>query len=368
MKFHWKLAATLALFIPFFYYFNYMFGAWQYSPLDQKDFIFWLIALILTGCFLFWQYKVPREKTANSLDYSGFLMLGAAVAILVASLIKDINSIYLASSLLFIAGGCWIIWGWRVLWVLFPVFFIAALGLPSTSYWISFLFRNCIQNISGFSIKLYLAISASIWFAACLSCRKKIFIRPEPFFFFLALMIFVSTYIQFSAPTPRGNPIRLEIKPGAANWLGENIPLSDLDESIQGKNITRRYVHFSNSNAQVASLSVELRNDLHGIHPAALCLSTARWKIISNTRHFLKTKYGILSVAKIIAQKHDKRSLFFSWYTNDYFSTGSFIFFRKSWHFNELWYIYQLTTPIITNESDAEAILLNFINTFATLK
>lgn len=368
MKFHWKLATTLALFIPFFCKLNYMFGAWQYSPLDQRDYIFWLIALFLTGAFLLWKYKTANKKTLNSLDYYGFLMLAATIAILVVSSLKHINSAYLASSLLFIAGGCWIIWGWRVLWCLCPVFFIAALGLPSTSYWTSFLFRNYIQNMPGYSIKLCFAVMASLWFAACMRYPKRIFIRPEPFFFCLTLMVFAFGYIQVAAPTPRGVPIRLEIKPGATNWLGENISLSQLDEFLQGENITHRYVHYSNSNAPVGTLSVKLRNDLHQIHPTALCLSTARWKIISNTREFVKTKYGILSVAKIIAQKHDKRALFFSWYTNDSFSTGSFIFFRKSWHINETWYIYQITTPIITSTAKAETILLNFINSFATVK
>ncbi len=368
MKLHWKSIITLALFIPFFYKLNYMFGAWQYSPLDQKDFIFWLLALPLTGCFLCWKHKKSVEETVNSLDYYGFFMLGAAIAILAASLIKDINSVYLAGSLLFIAGGIWVIWGWRVLWLLYPVFLIAALGLPSTSYWISFLFRNYIQNMSGFSLKLCFAVVASIWFAVCLCFPKRIFVRPEPFFFCLALAMFVFVYVQVSSPSPHGIPIRLSIKPSGANWLGENIPLSDLDESIQGKNITRRYVHFSNSNTDVGTLTVELRNDLHQIHPAALCLSTARWKIISNTQELLKTKQGILSAAKIIAQKSGKRSLFLSWYTNDSFSTGSFISFRKSWNYNETWYIYQITTPIISNETDAERILLNFINTFATIK
>jgi hypothetical protein len=367
MKPYWKLIITLLLFIPFFYKINYMFDAWQYSPLDQKDFIFWLIAFALAGCFLVWKYKKSNKETINGLDYYGLLMLGAALAILAASSIKDINSVFLAGSLLLIAGGCWVIWGWRVLWILFPVFFIAVLGLPSTSYWISFMFRNSIQNMSGFSLKLCFAAAASIWFAVCLRFPKKIFIRPEPFFFCLALVIFAIGYIQVSDPAPHGVPIRLSIKPGGANWLGENIPLSDLDESIQGGNITRRYVHFSNSNTDVGTLTVELRNDLHEIHPTALCLSTARWEIISNTQELLKTKLGILSTAKIIAQRNGKRSLFLSWYTNDSFSTGSFISFRKSWHYNETWYIYQITTPIINNETDAEKIMLNFINTFATV-
>jgi len=184
----------------------------------------------------------------------------------------------------------------------------------------------------------------------------------------MALLMFAFGYIQSSGPVPHGAPVRLEIKPGAANWLGEDIKLSDLDESLQGENITRRYVHYSNLDVPVSSLCVELRNDLHGIHPTALCLSTARWKIISNTHELLKTKLGILSVAKIIAERHGKRDLFLSWYTNDSFSTGSFIFFRKSWHFNETWHIYQITTPIISTNEEAEQVLLNFINTFATVK
>lgn len=364
MKLYWKLIITLVSFIPFFYKLGYLFDAWQYSPLDQKDYIFWMAALFLTACLLVWNYK-KSSREPEGLDYYGFFMLGAAAALLAASFMKDINSAFLAGSLLFVAGGCWVVWGWRTLWMLFPVFFIAGLGLPSTTYWISFLFRDIVQGVSGFSIKLCFASVAAIWFALCLCFPKKIFIRPEPFFFCLAIFIFVIGYIQVSGPAPHGAPIRLSIKPGAANWLGENLPLSDLDESIQGKNISRRYLHFSRSNIDVGTLSVELRNDLHGVHPTALCLATARWEIVSNTQELLKTRYGILSAVKIVAERNGKRALFLAWYTNDSFSTGSFISFRKSWHYNETWYIYQITTPIITNETDAEKALLNFINTFA---
>ncbi len=364
MKFHWKSVFTLTLFIPFFYKLNYMFDAWQYSPLDQKDFIFWLTALFLTGCLFAWKHKKSGIKSITGLDYYGFFMLGAAIAILAASLIKDINSAFLAGSLLFIAGGCWIMWGWRILWLLLPVFFIAALGLPSTTYWISFLFRDFIQDMSGLSIKLCLTIAAATWFTLCL-CFKKILIRPEPFFFCLAIFIFVLGYIQVSGPEPHGAPIRLSIKLKASDWLGENIPLSDLDESIQGKNISHRYLHFSSSNIDIGTLTVELRNDLHEIHPTALCLLTARWKIILNSQELLKTKQGILSAAKIIAERNGKRALFMSWYTNDSFSTGSFISFRRSWHYNESWHIYQITTPIISSEAEAEKAMLSFINTFA---
>ena len=65
MKIHWKALTTLALFIPFFYKLDYMFDAWQYSPLDQRDFIFWLIVLTLTGIFLFWKIKKSGTKAES---------------------------------------------------------------------------------------------------------------------------------------------------------------------------------------------------------------------------------------------------------------------------------------------------------------
>jgi hypothetical protein len=368
MNKRWKSLLTLALFIPLFCNLGYMFGAWQYSPLDQKDFIFWLLALAAAGIFLARAGKISDEKPAKDLDYYGFLLLGVSVLILIFGFIKDINTVYLAGGLLFIACGCWILWGWRVFWLLCPVFFIAALGLPSTTYWTSFLFRNYFQNFSGVSIKLFFAGLALLWFAATLYRPRKIFVRPEPFFFCLGLLVFIFGYAQSSGPAPRGAPIRLEIRPEAAGWLGEKLALSDLDESWQGQNINRRYVHYSKTNIYVGSLYTELRNDLHQIHPTALCLATARWKIISNKSVFLKTNCGTLSAARVVAEKDGERSLFISWFTNDSFSTGSFIFFRKSWHFNESWYIYQIMTPVCDDEATAEAVLLNFINTFATVK
>ncbi|MFA7184599.1 MAG: hypothetical protein WC082_06900, partial [Victivallales bacterium] len=233
MKARWKLLLTLVLFIPFFHNLAYMFGAWQYSPLDRNDFVFWLLALAAVAAFLLRIKKIPDEKPEKSLDYRGLLMLAVSSAILIFALLKDINTIYLAGGLLLIASGCWILWGWRVFWLLSPVFFIAALGLPSTSYWTSFLFRNYVQNYSGFSIKSFFAAIALLWFVVTLYRPRKIFIRPEPFFFCWGLFIFIFGYVQASGPTPRGAPVCLEIRPGAAGWLGENLPLSDLDESLQ---------------------------------------------------------------------------------------------------------------------------------------
>ncbi|MDD5699347.1 MAG: hypothetical protein PHH77_12100 [Victivallaceae bacterium] len=367
MKFHWKPVAVLALFLPLFRKLNYLFGAWQYSPLDQQDFIFWLLALAAAGLFLGWEYRRPEKKTASAPDYYGFIMLAAAVALLAASALKHINTAWLAGSLLFIAGGCWIIWGWRVVWYLFPAFFIAALGLPSTTYWTSFLFRNCLGNVSGLTIKLFFAASALAWLALCLRYPKKIFIRPEPFFFRAGLAAFAVSYVQTAEPPPRGVPLHLALKPAASGWLGETVRLSPLDASIKGKNVIRRYVYYSAANTRIGILFVQLRNDLHEIHPAALCLATARWKICSTTRKLLKTRFGILSVTEIVAEKQKRRILFFSWYSSEYFSTGSFISFRKSWHFNETWCIYQLATPIVTTVSDAECTLLDFLKTFGTL-
>ena len=367
MKHHWKSAAILALFIPLFYKLTYIFDAWQYSPLDQHDFVFWLAAAAAFGIFLLWEYRRLPEKAVETHNYSGLLLLAAAIAVLFIGSVKHINTLYLAGSLLFIAGGCWLILGWHTLWFLLPVFFIAALGLPSTSYWTSFLFRNYIHNLPGFSIKLWFAAIALIWFLVNLRYSKKFFIRPEPFFFCLASAIFVFSYFQTMNPAPVGAPVHLAIKPEAGPWLGIRLPLSPLDASLRGNNIVERYVHYTNSNVLVSSMLTELHNDIHQVHPAALCLATARWKIISTTRELVKTKLGPLSLTKIVAEKYGRQTLFFTWYTNASFSTGSFLSFRKSWHFNEVWGIYQIATPVVTTDAEAEKILLSYINTFAIL-
>ena len=365
MKFHWKFLSTLLLFVPLLFRVDYMLGAWQYSPLDSMDYIFWILAVFMLSIFLSWGYK-NSDKLCSKPDYYGSLMVLAALIVIVFSLLKDINTIYLGGSLLFIAGGCWLLWGWRVLWFLLPVFFVAGLGLPSTSYWISFLFRDVIQNLSGFSIKLVMAAAASIWFLLNLCLFRKLRIRPEPFFFCMGVAVFVFGYLQSSGPAARGGAVCLAIKPSGGVWLGEEQMLSPLDDTFQGENITRRYVHYSKSNICVGTLAIKLRNDLHQIHPAALCLSTGGWTILSNRHVKIKTKAGVLSAARIVASKNGRRAMFFTWFTNDAFSTGSFISFRRAWHYNETWYVYQVTTPVLSNDDETAKVLMNFINTFAS--
>jgi hypothetical protein len=152
------------------------------------------------------------------------------------------------------------------------------------------------------------------------------------------------------------------------SWLGEKLKLSPLDDTFQEQNKISRYIHYSKSNVCVSTLVIELRNDLHQIHPAALCLSTGNWEIISNSQVKIKTRNGLLSAARILAIRNGQKALFFTWFTNDIFSTGSFIFFRKTWNFNTFWHIYQVTTPVIENDTNTENILLDFINTFEYVK
>ena len=365
MKFHWKFLSTLLLFIPFLFRVGYMLGAWQYSPLDSMDYVFWILAIFILSIFIIWKHK-NSEKHCSKLDYHALLLLFAAMIVIVFSLSKDINTVYLGGCLLFIAGGCWLLWGWRELWFLLPVFFIAGLGLPSTSYWVSFLFRDVAQNPSGFSIKLVMAVTALIWFILCLWQPRKLYMRSEPFFFCTGVAILIFGYTQSSTPAVRGEPICLAIKPAGGVWLGEEQMLSPLDDTFQGQNITHRYVHYSKTNICVGTLAIKLRNDLHQIHPAALCLSTGGWKILSNRHVKVKTKAGILSAARIIASKAGKRAMFFAWFTNDVFSTGSFISFRRAWHYNESWYVYQVTTPVLSSDNETAKVLINFINTFAS--
>ena len=367
MKFHWKIAATLILLFPLFFRLKYMFGAWKYSPLDSKDYIFWIIALASTVAVVLWEYRRKWQDSSKGWNLFGLIILGGSLVIMAGGLYKDINTLYLAGALAFIAGGCWLIWGWRILWFLLPTFFIAALGLPSTTYWTSFVFRSFINNNYGFEIKLAFAGAAVLWMIICMLFPKKLLFKPEPLFFVAGLVIFAFGYVQSSGPAPKGKPINLKIISEKNNWLGEELTLTKLDAIIRGRNQARRYVHFSQDGKQVGTLVVLLRNDLHGVHPAALCLSTAKWKVLSTEKELIKTKLGTLSANVIIAEKGGKRFVFFSWYTNDLFSTGSFIFFRKSWHYNETWKIYQITTPIMSTVENAKTTLIDFVNTFEAL-
>lgn len=107
MKLH-KAAILPFVFIPLLFRANYFIAAWISAPMDRWDPVFWITAVI-SGVFCF----KTASKLATKTDWFGIFAILAGIAMLGLGLIKNINAVYIAGSLLFIASWIWLLWGWR---------------------------------------------------------------------------------------------------------------------------------------------------------------------------------------------------------------------------------------------------------------
>ena len=105
-------------------------------------------------------------------------------------------------------------------------------------------------------------------------------------------------------------------------------------------------------------LAVVLGDDIHRIHPAALCMQSGGWTIESSSQRLLKLPGLSGAVQRLKARYNGMNYLVYVWYADPAFSTGSFPLFRQRWSADGNWQTYQLFTP---DDDDADQRLTDFI-------
>ena len=333
--------------IPLTFQGKYLFTSWVNSRLDHWNWIFYLLATLA----IIFTYK--KEKIGKY-DYKA---LPLAIVMLILSFsvyFHKINALSVASSIAFIFTYSWFIASWSFASNLLPVIAILALGIPSSTYVISVLLMCPIWM--SWTIKFILAILSFGWLTYINYFNVQL---KKGTLFFIIATIFSSFLLLHS------KEIYFEGKsfiPNFSTYVGKF-----LGRKIQPDDNTKRFfatssiqqMRYTKNDLDISVLAVKCGKNIHEIHPASHCLRTSLWTILSEKILYLQDNFA---VTEIEAKKGKNYCLLWVWYSNEKFSTPSFIGFRRHYKSGVNYYTYQVSIPVYKNVEHSRIELQNFIH------
>lgn len=347
-----KTVILVAGFLPLSWKLPYMVAAWQNSPLDSWDWVFFI--LFALSVILLWS-RLKRYSDHN-FDLSALFVAVPLLLLFFGSFVLDIHLVGIVAAMLFSWSMCWLALGWRCGYLIFPAYGILMLGCTSSTYWLVYLFK-----IPGLLTKSIAVALFMLWLLTTLIFKFQA--RKNSFCFGItALVLILFSAQQLNTLQYRAVPFLPEFSSlEFGNFLGRTQPITEDDRRFFGDSNLEKY-QFSSDIATVGVLAVSCGKDVHQIHPASHCLRAGGWQIDSEHLHEVNFGGNSLQVNEITAHYKDYSALIWCWYSNRGFSTGSFIGFRRYWSKNTEWFIWQISTPIIGSEDESRQLLQNFLN------
>jgi len=348
---HWRLILLLSAFIPLLCKTPYLLKAWLQSPLDQFDWVFYVMAAALLLL-----RKNSLVKWPQRINFTGLAALLFAIIIFAVAAAWPVQTLQIQAGILIIWCSVFFLYGAPLAMWLIPVMLILLLGSPSTSYWLDYYLQLDRFKIShpGFKLKLCFAILFTGYY---LLQRKPL--TMQKLVFPAAVIILLAGMFFHSQNQPLyGDPIIVQtdlLKVG--DYLSANeLPTPEEQRFYAGNQIIKKG-YFSNQNI-VTLLVVDITGDIHRIHPTELCLKSGKNTILNRCEKVLKIADKELAVQELeVRFLTGKNVLIYVWYTNNEWSSGNFLSFRRSWSSDTHWQVYQILTPILTTKASAEATL-----------
>lgn len=337
---------------------RYLRTAWRTSPLDQKDWIFLAVALLLALL----RRKAIREWISKP-DWRGLLPAGLSLLFFVLFAVRPVATLQIASAMFFFFSMLWILGGLRLFAGTLPLLGLSLLACPSTTYWSGFYLRAVLGTgaVDGYLFKLAAAAVLTAFFV-----RTKSALRPQTLAYLGSLGALAVLLTLQTVQTPFGQPFRPDLRLlRAGNYIAAPIDPTPQDlRFFQGSRLVKN-AYYGDHGEIFYLLSVEVTDNVRKIHPTELCLKSGGTVIRRLREKTVSIGEGKnLAVQEIEAVQPDgKKYLIYTWYTGPEWSTGNFIAFRKSWKPNELWASFQLSTGITDTPESAEKRL----NTFLTI-
>jgi hypothetical protein len=336
-------------FIPYAAKLPYMLRAWSNSPQDRFDWIFVSIFVLLFP--LVW-LKTRKRKEVATVDYTVLIVLVPALLGYVASLYVAINALQILCGIAIAFSVFWFIYGGQNAYRVLPLFGLLAVGITSTTYWINYYVGDP-GMLSGYLIKFTTAGILLIWLATNLLWERKIQTRS---LLYSGAVCVAALYIWQSeeSSAQKGAPILLQLSEGKTGpYLGQTQEVTDDDIRFFGEDSAiEKYYYIGDANG-VYILALTCGTKINSIHPASHCLRSSGWTILSEEIFQTTINEDPIYVSEIVAQSQNQRYLFWVWYSNSVFSTGSFVHFRKEWDRDETWQTYQLMVPLKNEETQS---------------
>lgn len=354
MKTYFKLLVVLLCALPLAWKFPYLLNGWRFSPLDRYDWLFFAAALLALALAL----PFVRRR-AGSADWRGLLLMLPGAACIGAGVWLPMNSLVIIGGILLLGGSWWLCWGWALCFSLLPVAGLLLLGVTSSSFWL----EEGIRELLGFmplravALKGLAAAALLLWQTAICMFARIPNCWTATYGGGLAVLALLLAVSIVHVPL-QGESLLLRIgdlKPG--DYLGREQTLTDQESRFFAGNTARKFI-YADARHSLMLLAVVLGDDIHRIHPAALCMQSGGWTIESSSQRLLKLPGLSGAVQRLKARYNGMNYLVYVWYADPAFSTGSFPLFRQRWSADGNWQTYQLFTP---DDDDADQRLTDFI-------
>ncbi len=342
--------------IPFFLNTPYILQAWTSSPLDTFDIIFVPLAVFVLAATI---VRMLQRGATRYFNKRALFFLIPVVGLLGTALYMHINAALILLSIAFWWLSIWYLLGWEIAWHLVAGFGILSLITVSSTFWICY-FTGCdVTTVRGLKI----AVSGAFIALAYSSVERGF--RPRIRAVFAIILAAGATFaaFEYKAHARSFRPFSPEISPKTEGYIGRQV---EADPMLQRffRTSDARYFRFANEDGQLSALQVYVGDNIHEIHPAALCLRSGGWQIISEKPYEATLGDKTIQVSEINARSAGTHMLVWVWFSSDTFSTGSFIAFRRHTGLNKgtNWRTYQISAPLVNDDIDAaRARLLDFL-------
>lgn len=339
--------------IPYALKFPYILSAWQTSPLDRPDVLFFGLALLLAAILLLGSWRQARPDwhwPALGLALPALLLFGASFSL-------GINLLGIVAAVVFAWAVLWLVYGWAGAWRGFPVAAMLLLTCTSSRYWLSYLLSD--YSIDGLLLKLLIAFVLLVLMAV--NAFFPFQVKTANFFFCALLLAALLLYLLANSFI-QGPPFMPEFASGMkGEFLGREMPLTEADWRFFRSRRLDKY-HFAGKTASVDILVVHCQDDIHQIHPASHCLRSSGWEILSEDITSVIIHNKIVPLTEILAAGGTRRILLWSWFSNPQRSTGGFLGFRRFWRPQQGWRQYQVSTSAAADLGAVKTELQRFLN------
>lgn len=336
------------------------------SPLESGDPIIWMI--IPFSAFFCEFIRMHFKISGIYKLHSSLVLIFLFIAVLGWLLIGfRINAIGILLSIVIIALSVDLRFGHSVFLAQIPTFVFATLACPSVSFWLDYYLDIGLEGawsylVAKFAIAVFFL---GLWTLSAFIKKRYPHIVNMLFYCCVCFTFLFNRVENKSIST--GVPLIVDTKKMASgDWILKRIqPSLDDRRFFSGCSSIKRATYFS-SNAQINFLGLTIEK-ISNIHPIEICLKSSGTKIIESLQIFLKIKAGDIQVNEIEIESDGEKYMIYSWFSNDYKSTGDFRKFRIGKFSSSKWRHYQLVIPVnLKSKSNLRAEIVDFLNRFSS--
>ncbi len=344
----WRFLWLIPALAPLVFNADYLFWVWRSTPPDHWDWVFFLSAILAAAAgwrrIAAWAGKPSRY---------GWIVLGLGAALFGFGQLFHIFTVQIAGGIIFLAGMVYTTGGQRLFCGTLPLFMVALLGCPSTTYWSEFFWQLALGSgmVDGLAFKLLTALPLLGWFLW--NCLRGPVVLLKLMFPALLLLIAMALLIRHDR-AEYGIPMRPDAERlNYGSYLGRREAATAQENRFFAGCELYRITYFGERDT-ISFLGVELGGVVHKIHPAALCMKSAGQQVLRFREKRVPVRGGEVAVQEVLADyPGGGRYLIYVWYVGPEWSTGNFLAFRRSWKPGTDWFSFQLMTAVHSTPEEA---------------